>query len=341
MGRVTLNQIAEDCGVSAATVSMVINGKGSITREVRERVLQAAEKLGYLKNTYAAGMASASARHLAVLINEDYEKEFEWHLVRSIFMPLEAVMYKEGIFPMIIPASIKSDNEEIIKKVVLSGAGGVFTIHFGDRALHRQLEDRGLPVVILNNSAFEDEFSSVSSDSFYGMNSAVSLLLDQGHRSIVYLDYDRPQYPSVVVDRRLGFQKAIAERGLDASAYSSVTVDLKSMETIIEVLKRLMSGNERPTAFAIHDDYLAAKVYVALTRMGYRVPDDVSLIAAGDTMDYNQPFIPQISTARINTDLMGELGAELMLKRMSGKSVENETIRVKPNVINRGSSKEI
>ncbi len=341
MGRITLNQIAETCGVSAATVSMVLNGKGNITPEVRERVMQAAEKLGYLKNTYAAGMASSEVKHVAVLINKDYEKEFEWHLVRSIFIPIEAVMYKKGIVPIIVPASMKSEHADIIKKVVLSGAGGVFTVHFGDRALHRQFEDRGLPVVILNNSEYDDEFNSVSSDSFYGMNSAVSVLLDQGHRHIAYIDYERPAYQGLVMDRRLGFQKAVAERGLNVSDLHTLTVNLKSLSEIERSLTQLMSEKPRPTAIALHDDYLAAKVYVALNEIGLKVPEDVSIIAAGDTMDYNQPFIPQISTARINTDLMGELGAELMLKRLSGKSVENETIRVKPNVIDRGSSKEI
>ena len=341
MGRITLNQVAELCGVSAATVSLVLNGKGNITREVREKVMQAAEDVGYLKNTYASGMASSAVKHLAVLINEDYEKEFEWHLVRSIFMPIEAVMYKEGIFPIIVPVSSNADNVDIIKKIILSGAGGVFTIHFGDRALHRQLEDRGLPVVILNNSAFEDEFNSVSSDSFYGMNSAVSLLLDQGHERIAYIDYDRPQYPSLVMDRKLGFQKAVAERGYQISEFRNLTVDIKSMPDIEAAVLKMMNAADPPTAIAMHDDYLAVKVYVALRNQGLRIPDDISIIAAGDTMDYNQPFIPQISTARINTDLMGELGAELMLKRLSGKSVENETIKVKPNVIDRGSTKEI
>lgn len=342
MGRVTLNQIAESCNVSAATVSMVINGKGNITREVRDRVMKTAEELGYLKNTFAAGIASSTVKHLAVLINEDYEKEFEWHLVRSIFIPLEAVMYENGIFPMIIPASSTVDNADIIKKVVLSGAGGVFTIHFGDRVLHRQLEDRGLPVVMLNNSAYEDEFNTVSSDSFYGMNSAVALLLEQGHNRIAYMDYERPAYPAVVMDRQLGFQKAVAERGFDVSEFRHVRVaDIHSMPDIEAEVNRLMNSSAKPTAIAMHDDYLAAKVFVALQKQGYRIPEDVSIIAAGDTMDYKQPFIPQISTARINTDLMGELGAELMLKRLTGKSVGNETIRVKPNVIDRGSSKEI
>ena len=341
MKRVTLNQVAEACGVSTATVSMVINGKGSITREVREKVMHAAEELGYLKNTYAAGIATSATKHLAVLINEDDEQEFEWHLVRSIFIPLEAVMYKKGIFPIIVPASKKSDNADIIKKVVLSGAGGVFTIHFGDLALHRQLEDRGLPVVMLNNSAYEDEFNTVSSDSFYGMYSAVSLLLKQGHKRISYMDYARPDYPALVMDRKLGFQKAVAEHGHDVSEFDSLTVDLSSMVDIETAVKKLMDVQDPPSAFALHDDYLAAKVWVALGKIGLRVPEDVSIVAAGDTMDYNQPFIPQISTARINTDLMGELGAELMLKRLSGKSVENETIKVKPNVIDRGSTREI
>lgn len=236
MKRVTLKQIAEDTGVSTATVSMVINGKGPISKKVKEKIIKSAEKLGYVKNIYAAGMASNSARHIAVLINADYEKEIEWHLIRSIFIPLEAVMYEKGYYPILLPVSTSQTNETILKKVILSSAGGVFTIHFGNRELHQMFEDRGLPVVILNKSTFESEFYTVSSDNFYGMHKAVLTLLDIGHTQIAYIDYERPEFPGLVMDRFWGFKYAIETRGLNPEDYKRWIVDINPIVWFISML---------------------------------------------------------------------------------------------------------
>lgn len=337
MKRVTLKQIAEDTGVSTATVSMVINGKGPISKKVKDKILGSAKRLGYVKNTYAAGMASSCAQHIAVLINADYEKEIEWHLIRSIFIPLESVMYDKGYYPILIPVRTSQTNDMIIRKVILSGAGGVFTIHFGNRELHQMFEDRGLPVVILNKSTFESEFTTVSSDNFYGMHNAATILLDIGHTNIVYIDYERPEFPSLVMDRFWGFKFAIESKGLNPEDYKRFIADINSIDDVFRVVSEVMGDDNKPTALVMHDDHLAVMVYVSLVRQGFRIPEDVSIVAPGDTLDYNQPFIPQISTTRINTDLMGQLGAEMMLRQIEGRTTEPEMIKVKPNIIDRGS----
>jgi LacI family transcriptional regulator len=341
MKRVTLKEIAEETDVSIATVSMVMNGKGPISKKVKDRILDSAAKLGYVKNIYAAGMASNSAHHIAVLINADYEKEVEWHLIRSIFIPLESVLYEKEYYLILIPVTTNQTNDTILKKVILSGAGGVFTIQFGNRELHQMFEDRGLPAVILNKSTFESDFYTVSSDNFYGMHKATLALLDIGHTKIFYIDYERPEFPAVVMDRFWGFKYAIETRGLNPEDYKRLIVDINSVENISGVVADIMDTDIKPTALVLHDDHLAVIVYIALVRQGFRIPDDVSIIAPGDTLDYNQPFVPQISTTSINTDLMGQLGAEMMLRRIEGHSSENEIIKVKPNIIDRGSYKSL
>lgn len=341
MNRVKLSEVADHSGVSLTTASLVLNGKGNISDEVREKVMASAEKLGYIRNTHAASIASQKVVNLAILVNEDYERAFEWHLIRSIFISIETVLYDNKCFPILIPVSDKQSNAEILEKVILSGAGGVFTIHFGNRELYRQLEDRKIPVVILNNHAYENEFYTVCSEIFSGMYEATKRLIQLGHSQFAFIDYPRPDFPAVVIDRFMGFQKAIMEFGLDFPENRRFQVRLKDMDGIGETIDLLLNQNPRPTALVIHDDYLAAMVYVVLQKKGIDIPGDISMIAPGDSLDYNQPFIPQISTSRINSELMGKLGAEMMLRRLEGSSDSIELLKVQPSLVRRGTCREI
>ena len=325
-------------GVSVSTVSLVLNGKGNISRSVRARVIATAQELGYLKNIHASSMASQRSSHIAVLVNESYEKAFEWFLVRNIIMPIEATITQQNYYPILIPVTLNHSTWEIVKKVQMSGAGGVFAIHFGSRELFVQLEDRGIPVVLLNHSPYAQEFHSVTADALYGSFQATKHLLDKGHRHLVYADYTRPDVPGIVFDRGAGFQKAISEYqgGIDATELTAHSVD--SNEHVHEVAKRILEEKgAAPIAVVAHDDYFAAKLYAYWSHEGFKVPDDISLIAPGDTLDYALPFIPPISTMQIDTKLMGTLAGEMMLRRLAGESDSVEALKVQHAFRERGS----
>ena len=71
--------------------------------------------------------------------------------------------------------------------------------------------------------------------------------------------------------------------------------------------------------------------------MGIRVPEDVSLIAPGDVLDYSEPFIPPITTMRIDTAMMGQLAGELLLKRLRDPGLGLQVLKVKQQLVERGS----
>jgi DNA-binding LacI/PurR family transcriptional regulator len=84
-------------------------------------------------------------------------------------------------------------------------------------------------------------------------------------------------------------------------------------------LKSIFSAKDKLTALFAHDDYLAARVIVTLNNLNLKESGDVSIIALGDTLDNNQPFIPRIIPMSINTDLLGKIGGELMIKWLKDK----------------------
>jgi len=115
--------------------------------------------------------------------------------------------------------------------------------------------------------------------------------------------------------------------GAAGNAY--VEIDLYDMGELVSRLERLMKGSKRTSALFAHDDYLAARTTVALGTLGFKVPDDVSIIAPGDTLDYNQPYIPRITTMRIDTDMLGKLAGEMMINRLQHRPAEIIVVKVK------------
>jgi len=337
----TLKDVAKEAGISLATASLVLNGKGTISKEVKKRVYSAAKKLGYRKNIYASSVAGNSFSHIAVLVHEDYDKAFEWNFIRHMIIQIENVITKKGYYPVLIPVNLTLKTRETLKKIISSGTGAVFSIHYGNKELFTQLEDLGLPVVVVNNSNYQDTFYSVCVDDFQGAYEGTLHLIKLGHRNILYLEYDRPDIPSVVADRFIGFKKAIDEYSINFPEEYRIRVNLYDMDGLSSRLKDLFLNKKRPTAVFSHDDYFAARIMVVLNSLRLKVPEDVSIIAPGDTLDYNQPYIPRITTMSINTDLLGKLAGELMINRFKNKPDDIHVLKVKQQLIKRGSCKKI
>jgi DNA-binding LacI/PurR family transcriptional regulator len=88
----------------------------------------------------------------------------------------------------------------------------------------------------------------------------------------------------------------------------------------------------------VHDDYFAAYLGEAFQRCGVRVPRDISLIATGgDVLDYTVPFIPKISTMRIDQKLMASMAMSLLESRTQGRSTVPQVLKTKLPYVDRGS----
>jgi LacI family transcriptional regulator len=341
MNTVTLKDVALAAGVSPSTASLVLNGKGQLSQDVRDRVYEAAKKLDYIKPVYMPSIAAKPSSHIAILVYEDYEKAFIWNFFRRIIIQLEAIISKERYYPVIIPVSLEEKTYDIFEKVVLSRAGGLFSIDYGNQTLFRQLEDQGVPVVVINNAGFQRQFCSVCVDDFHGACEGAKYLLDLGHRQLAYLEYHRPDMPSLIHDRFIGFKKALDEKQIVFPQENRISVNLYNMDELTRALQGLFQKDEAPTAIFAHDDFLAARVVVVLKSMRLRIPEDVSLIAPGDTLDYDQPYIPQITTMRINNELMGKLAGEMILERLQTQAGELHGLKVNQQLVERGSCRRI
>ena len=335
MQKPRLVDVALRAGVSLSTASLALAGKGRISREVRERVLGAAETLGYRKRERVVPRRPGELRYVGILHHED--KEYEWNFIRPMLLQIESVVLHNGFFPVLLPVRVGADSEDLFRQICEAGVGAVFSIHFHDEELFTRLEQRGTFVVIVNNSNLQSRFDSVCVDDFQGAYEGALYLIKLGHRRIAYLEYVRPDLPAVVADRFVGFKKALDEFELSLPQDHRVTIQPMDSSELQGKLQALFDRPEAPTAVFAHDDYLGALVLTALGRLGLQVPEDVSLIAPGDVLDYSQGYVPRITTMRINTTSLGKLACNLFLDRLRHHIDDIHVLKLKQQLVRRGT----
>jgi LacI family transcriptional regulator len=341
MAKVTIKDVARKADVSISTVSYALNGKGNISREVRQKVFYVARALGYKKNIYAEAMVKKKSRNIAILIHEDYAKAYEWNLIRNIFIQLESVVTSASYFPVFLTASYEKKTTEIFEKTISSGIGSIFSIHYGNEQLFNLLEDYSIPVVVINNADYQNKFFTVCSDDYQGAYQGACYLLELGHREIAYCDYHRPDFKNCFADRFIGFNKALTEHNVPFNNKNRITVNIQDSEELREKIKGIMFSDRRPTALFIHDDYMAAKIIVILNSFNIKIPQDVSIIAPGDTLDYNQEYIPRITTMQIDTALLGRIAGNLMIEILDEKIKTHQSLKIRQQLVERGSCRRL
>ena len=324
-----------------STVSYALRGKGNISKDVRRRIIRISQEIGYQKNIHAEAMATSKSRNIAILLQEDYEKVHEWSLIRNMFIQLESVITSAGYFPVLLTTSFNAKTKDLFEKIASSGIGALFSIHYGNVELFNLLEDHKIPVVVINNADYEDKFFSVCSDDFHGAYQGASYLLKLGHTKIGYIDYHRPDFKRCFSDRFIGFKTAIAEHDVVFNDQNRITVSLQNKEELREKIIKLVTSPYKLTALFVHDDFTAAKTIVILESMDLNIPGDLSIIAPGDTLDYNQEYIPRITTMQIDTALLGKLAGEMMIDILSNKYDKLTSLKIRQQLVDRGSCVEL
>jgi LacI family transcriptional regulator len=335
MPHARLKDVARKAKVSVATVSLVLADKGRISEEVRGRVRQTAASLGYQPRRAARPPTPSADGAVGILCAED--RQYEWNFIRPTLLELEHALRQRGRMPLLIPAGSRGDPSRTVQHVRDAGVHAVFSLQISDALVFSGLREHGIQVVVINSSGFQDRLDSVCVDDFQGAYEGTRYLLSLGHRSVAFVEYARPESPAVVADRFIGFRKALEEQRVGFAPERRITVPFMDTSRLEKRLGTLFGRAGRPTAIFAHDDYLGLYVIEVLRRLGLSVPADVSLVAPGDVLDYSLPLMPQITTMRIDTALLGKIAANLMFDRMRSAEPGPRVLKVKEQLVRRAS----
>ncbi len=278
MPTVTMGDVASRAGVSQATVSFVLGGRADrlkISHETRERVLGAAQELGYQRNQLARAMVTGKSRIIGLLTTPQAND----NIVRMMTGAMEAA----------------SENNYLLKVVHLSWAGiddatvarclewrlaGAILIGFSDethRRLNEAFRNAGMPLVLVDNVPPVNWGARISSDDEQGIGEAVAHLLALGHRRIAFIG----GAPNPLSEwRAKTFQVALARAGVALPSHWMRHTSWGDADTIETDVRALFddSKNALPTAIVCSADTIAMTVLRIARARGLRLPYDLSVI---------------------------------------------------------------
>jgi len=336
-----LKDVAEKAGVSPTTATMIFTGTGRISEQTKERVLEIARSMGYehplrKKKTLKAGI------HVAILILIDKEWSFAWHFLIEMIQEIENDLGQYGLKTVLIPISHHDDDMVIYQKIVRLGCRSVFSIHLGKEVLFQRLEDEGIPVILIMNNNYQDKYFSICVDDFQGAYEGTRYLLKLGHQKIFFVDSFREDLPSLSTDRYYGFRKALEESSVPVPAEHRITCNTDSDGNDLErFFLSALKQPDAPTALFCLDDEIAFRVWNAVNRLGYSVPGDISIVAPGDVLDYSKPYIPPITTMKIDMRYVGRLAVDMLNNRLKNDIRTVHVLKVKQQLQERGSCRSI
>lgn len=337
----TIKDIAQQAGVSPATVSRVLNNDAtlSVGEETRTRIFAIAEELGYkparLKKLKRE--EQLSRKQIGLLMWSSLEDERDDPYFASIRRGIEHRCDELGL--TISKVLRGSGGAEFGPVHELDGLIVVGSIAAEDVA---QLYSRTDRTVLVNNADQPDDCDCVSLHFEGAVRDALAHLLEQGHKRIGYVGGDETVNrlgagltPLQLIDpRRSMFRSVLTGRGLYRSEY-----DIPSIWTPAggyEGMLRLLEAEERPTAVLIGSDPMAVGALRALQENGVNVPEEMSIIGFDD-IEISAYLHPPLTTVRAHTELMGRTAAQLLLERIEGREAAMH-VKVNTKLIVRESS---
>jgi LacI family transcriptional regulator len=333
-GRVTLKDVARRAGVHPGTASRALNveTRALVNGETAERVLAAAEELGYRPNPIARGLKTSRSYTVGVLIPDLTNPLFP-PIVRGIQDRLEEAAYT----PLIANTDNDPDRERAdFEAMRARQVDGLITATARrDHGLPPDLEQVSLPVVLVNRRLEDGARPSVVADDRKGVGLAVEHLISLGHRRIAHLA--GPQELSTGHLRHDGFIAAMRDAGVEPDP-ELVLVGSAFVESEGERLcNELLDRGLEVTAIVAGNDLMAVGCYDAFVERGIDCPAEISVVGYND-MPFVGWFSPPLTTIHLPHYEIGVRAAELLLDQLREPEIEPAQVMLDPELVVRGST---
>jgi DNA-binding LacI/PurR family transcriptional regulator len=334
MATTSIKEVAHHAGVSTGTVSNVLNRPESVTPSTRQRVLDAIEALGYIRNDSARQLRAGRSRTIALVVL-DVANPFFTDVARgaeSAAEPHDAIV--------IVCNSGEDAARELRYLTILEEQrvlGVLITpVDDGRDSRLEQLIRRGTPVVLVDRGVGQHNRCSVAVDDVLGGHLAGAHLAAAGHQRIAFVG--GPFTIRQVADRHEGMREALVEAGTGAelAAVSTPNLTVASGRRAAAELADLPAA-DRPTAVFCANDLLALGVLQEMTVRGLRVPDDVAIVGYDD-IDFAAAAAVPLSSVRQPREQLGRTAAELLLEEVDDPDHRHRHVVFQPELVVRASS---
>lgn len=313
----TLRDIADAAGVSVAAASKVLNNRGGVSEDSRQRVLAVAEKLGYLGRN-ARAIHKAGVGTAALIVPSDYYSDSHFYHDIITAALAESAANSLTVEVRLIAPSDQGGLAELDETLGSPDHGAVIALGLNDGAMIDRIADSGLPAVLINGMDRAMRIDSALPDNWSAGWLATRHLLAAGHRGIMHVTLPR----RLTMQRRMeGFRVAMEEVGAGFDPARNLldlgAADFAETQARAAIVAAFEAGRlEGVTAFFCSTDMVALGVMQGLQSLGFAVPDDFSVIGLDDVAVAANAR-PPLTTMRINRAELGRAGVSLLMQRIN------------------------
>jgi LacI family transcriptional regulator len=331
---VTIRDVARLAEVHPGTVSRALNEetRALVNPETADRVLRAAEELGYRPNRIARGLKTSRSHTIGVLIPDITNPVFP-PIVRGIEDRLDQAGYTALI--------VNTDNDPERERIYLEAMqarqvdGFISATARLDKELLAELGGVGTPLVLVNRSLEDGSVPAVTVDDRRGIALAVGHVVELGHTQIGHVA--GPQNLSTGHRRRLSFIEAMQAAGLEVPEEHVKVGSYFTEEEGARACDELLSHAPAVTAIVAGNDLMAIGCYDTLEERGLTCPDDISVVGFND-MRFVDRLRPPLTTIGIPNREIGQEAADLLLEQLGGNAQAGGEVLLEPVLVVRAST---
>lgn len=328
--RVTITQVAEQAGVSAMTVSNVLNGKPGASEETRRRVQEVAERLGY-QSSFAARSLKAGRSGLIGVLTLDLTTQYGLEIVRGIADELASAERELLINATYQDAAREMDRIEFLSRGLVDGVLMIAPVLESETV--ELLRRKNIPCVVVDPRDQDVALPRVIVDNYEGMRRGTEYLLSLGHTRVAYIRGESDMDSSAI--RFQGFKDAMTLAGIEIDP--QLVVDCDFTYTHGFQTASALIAEHRPTAITAGADLIALGAVDAARALGLSVPDEFSVLGFDDLPQASQSF-PGLTTVRQPLHEMGQTAARALLSLLDGQRLLLDRMQLPTELIVRGTT---
>ena len=331
--KVSINDIAKEVGLSTTTVSRVISGKGEqyrISKASQEKILEAAKKMRYVPNFFAANLRTGKSNTVALIVPSLSNPFFA-----AIASGLNAEIRKYGYTTIICDSDENLENERKELELLNSrNIEGLIIVPSGNQWKHiQELHDQELPLVCIDRYFENLDLPYVSTDNYDGAYHVTKYLIDNGHKSIACIQGVKESTPNRL--RIKGFKEALEQSGINN--YWVVGDEFSLQNGYLET-KLLMQQKVKPTAIFTLSNTIAMGCMKALKEENIRIPEDVSMITFDEHPYLDFLYTPLSCVAQPVNEII-QIAVKFLFSKLKNKDLDTIKVLLKPKFIIKESVK--
>lgn len=338
---VKAKELAEMLGISTASVSLALNHKPGVSEATRNKVLHAAKEHGFEE---LVSDTMKETHHILFLVyrkngtkneNSPYFSQIFSDVIEGVDNQARVCGYRLNI-AYVDRFTLKEEVEKI-KTEQITGILLLATEMVDEQM--KLFTEIHVPTVIIDNYMENEDIDCVAINNEQGVELAISYLISMGHRDIGYLHVDGNA--NNFLERYYGFKRSVDKHKLVISEENIIEFSTNGGDAVYwELQGRLNAIKKIPTAFFADNDIIAQIAMKVLREMGYRIPEDISMVGF-DNIALSEFLDPPLTTISTPKHAIGSDAVNVLVGQLNGTFEGVRKIEVKSVLVERKSVKKL